>query len=808
MYLLRFGLGVVSLVGFLLHGGCCFQFPVVSVGDAQVELAVEGPSAFRVSVSYRGKPEQTASRMINVNGKAPAFEAHHLEWEAVPAVLLNTTFGSMQLSTKGRFELRDSSGNVLVASAQLASHDQKQLSVFLGLGDLFRGQGRNYFAAGFKPGAPLTANFSDPSIGNIYGGGSWSWAPQYYSPLDTYGALAVGTQDVPDTKPGSERCVGDTTGRQDCGYYGINQSGCLAKNCCWGPNTEDLPWCYEKTSASLSSYPASWVSSSGGVNWTIQGLAVDIYLMPAHSPKAFRKVHADLTGAPVLIPRYAFGFMAGRWGWKDRADIEENLGKFRSGSFPIDAFISDFEWFTTANDYGLPPAGSADYTDFGYTPTLFPDPRAQLAKYHSMGFKFAGIRKPRLGNTELLNTARSNAWLVPGGVDGKDRNMNFSIKAARDWYQQHNQHYLQDGVDFWWNDEGEVYYFMFDDWNDALASGFAKNDSSRRYFSLNRVYTPGMQRQGGAMWTGDVAVSWEALAQQPLALLNAQMMGMPYVGCDTGGFKGDDASPELLTRWYQLSAFMTIMRVHSHEKNTPHFPYLYGDEAADAMRKALELRYHMIPALYSLAHDAFTDGAPIARPLFMEYPADATAASITDQWLIGSSLLAAPIMAPGGSRSVYLPGTTRWFEFNTSNSHMGGSTLRISNASLDFIPAYCPAGSVLPLAPKIQSTGSIGSVGGALEMHVYSGADGAFSLVEDDGETNLYKTGVIRRTVFTWSDANKTLTWHVDNAAFTGPSVFTEVKVTLFAPGSQESSARTELKTEGSIPFGHRDLVV
>lgn len=592
----------------------------------------------------------------------------------------------------------------------------------------------------------------------------------------------------------------------------MTEAQCLAKACCWGPTNETLPWCFHKTTPPLSGYPASWKSQDNGpagmpgVAWTVDGTSVDIYLMPAADAYDFRRAHKELTGPPAMIPRYAFGFMAGRWGWKDRADIEEKLDAFRSGNFPIDAFISDFEWFTNANDYGLPPNGSATYTDFGYNAVTFPSPKEQLAKYHSMGFKFGGIRKPRLGNTDLLNTCRANGWLVPGGVNGVDRNMNYSTEAARKWYGDNNNHYLEDGVDFWWNDEGEVTYFMFDEWNDAQSSSFKAVKPKQRFFSLNRAYTPGMQKYGLAIWTGDVSVSWTSLSQQPEAMLNAQLMGMPYIGCDTGGFKGPNDTPELLTRWYQVAALMSIMRVHSNNEQIPHFPFLYGDAAAHAMRKALELRYALIPMLYSLGHLAFENGTPITRPLFMEIPQDSFVTNITDQWLVGTGLMAAPVMTPAEAgtnstyRNVYFPnataswqyqqrfehrGTNIWYEFNTSTTHVGGTSKNFL-VPLDVVPVFVRAGTILPLAPKIQHTGQL--PGGALQIQVYTGADASFTMVEDDGETTAYATdsGATRRTTFNWDHATKKFTWHVEGS-FKDKSIFTRYQLTVITPAGVQA---------------------
>merc|ERR1719502_2481918 len=153
------------------------------------------------------------------------------------------------------------------------------------------------------------------------------------------------------------------------------------------------------------------------------------------------------------------------------------------------------------------------------------------------------------------------------------------------------------------------------------------------------------------------------------------MMGMPYVGCDTGGFAGGNSPDELLTRWYQAAAFMGIMRVHSTEADTPHFPYLYSKDAQDAMRDALNIRYQMIPMIYSLAHEGFSNGMPMTRPLFMEFPNDAKVQTLGDQWLVGTGLMVAPVLAQGGQRSVYFPAGATWFELGSNKAHDGGSSL-------------------------------------------------------------------------------------------------------------------------------------
>eukprot|EP00928_Gymnodinium_smaydae_P088357 TRINITY_DN72458_c0_g1_i1.p1 TRINITY_DN72458_c0_g1~~TRINITY_DN72458_c0_g1_i1.p1 ORF type:complete len:860 (+),score=159.97 TRINITY_DN72458_c0_g1_i1:44-2581(+) len=767
-------------------------------GEANIELAVEGASAFRVTVSYIGDPQQRESPMI-ASRDASSYAPFKVEQTSQTSVSMETSFGSVLLDTAGPLgnvgsggdgvlELRDAKGKTLLKSPVFSSFDGVYLTAKLGASpsrdDV---NATTYLGAGASAGAPLVSTFSTPGVGNEYGGGAHSWAPQYYSLEDGYAALAVGSQDF------SNHTDYWTQGQPD-----------------------------------FSKYPANWTSTAEGVIWTVLGPTVDIYLMPAVDTYAYAAAYADLTGAPRVLPRYAFGFLAGRWGWTSRKYVEETLNHFRSGNFPADAFICDFFWFTQFNDYDVKPEGDENYHDFGYNNATFPDPTKQMKDYRDLGFRFGGIRKPRFGNPKYLNHLRENGWLLPGGLfkeNGQGRNMNFTTDEAREWYQQQNQHYLEDGVDFWWNDEGEVTYFQFDGWNQAQLAGVKLYNPERRFFTLNRAYTPGMQRQGLSVWTGDISVSWESLAQQPRYLLNYGLAGMPYVACDTGGFVGGNTSSELMARWYWSSAFMTVMRVHStmnydsvgHGKGlpvVPHFPWLFGKEAEVAMRKALEMRYMLLPTIYSLAHEAYSTGAPIMRPLLMEFGEDDRAVSISDQWLVGTGLLTAPVLAEGGNRSVYLPKLphgSEWYQFNTSTNYAGGKADDVS-VDLDETPLYCRSGTVLPLGPVIQHTGQLpgdrGKDQAQLEVQIYAGCDGSFALVEDDGESTGYEVGKTRTTTLRWSDSARTLTWTIDGDTV-HDSMFSTMSLVLFSPGVQggQRSSVQKLGEKGSYVFGSKEAV-
>eukprot|EP01012_Entosiphon_sulcatum_P028013 TRINITY_DN3384_c0_g1_i1.p1 TRINITY_DN3384_c0_g1~~TRINITY_DN3384_c0_g1_i1.p1 ORF type:complete len:742 (-),score=126.42 TRINITY_DN3384_c0_g1_i1:48-2273(-) len=539
--------------------------------------------------------------------------------------------------------------------------------------------------------------------------------------------------------------------------------------------------------------PGGWAYANKQVTFNLRGSAVDLYLMPAATVAQGQKAYWDLTGAPRLPPRYAFGFLACRWGWKDRQYIYDTLQQFRSGNFPLDAWISDFEWYTPQPDYSLPNTGSPTFVDFGYNNVTFPAPVQQLQQYHNdFHLRFGGIRKPRLGNSDLLVMAKNKGWLIGGS-----RNLNYSRQDVQTWYAEQLQHFLKEGVDFWWNDEGETLYTTFHWWNVAQANLLQSTFPNRRFFTINRSYNPGMQRLGLAIWTGDIPSTWPHLENTPGFVLNWGLAGVAYITCDIGGFDGAETA-ELLTRWYQVGVFMPIMRVHSSISDTPHFPFEWGPQAADAMRKALNLRYQLVPMIYSLAHASYSSGELIMRPLFWEF-SDPKASAITTQWLVGTGLMPAPIVANSTTRDVYLPtGPSLWYEFNTTLTHAPGSTLTVT-AQLDQIPVFVRAGTLVPLAPVTQYTDQL--PGGALDVQVYSGADADFDLVEDDGLTYDYEQGNTRVVSFHWDDTHRVLSWSV-SGKFAGDShSFGQVYATLFAKGERRSSGPLPIAAGGSINF-------
>jgi len=431
--------------------------------------------------------------------------------------------------------------------------------------------------------------------------------------------------------------------------------------------------------------PAYWHAAANGefVTWIFPGHTADLYLMPAATLKDAAKGYAQLTGHTPVPPLWAFGYLQSRWGWKNRAYIEDTLQKFSNFHLPVDGFIYDFEWFISQPDYGVPPSGAIGYSDFGWNPNLFPEPAKQIHDYKEQGVHFIGIRKPRLGNEESLGIMRSKGWALNATASGfESRDLNFANPDLRKWYIQHSAPLILAGVDGWWNDEGEASYTTYFYWNLAESNAWAIYRPNQRLWTINRAFSPGVQRIGATAWTGDIQANWKELKRTPTDLLNWSLAGMPYGACDIGGFF-NTPSAELLTRWMEAGVFFPIMRAHSEINAMPHFPWLYGTNAMNAIRDALDLRYRLIPFYYSLAHETFHTGLPLMRPLLMEFPDDPHVANLADEWMMGDSILAAPVLKSSAPVEVV---SSNWLK--TDGGQTGLRSDYFANEHLSGAPAF------------------------------------------------------------------------------------------------------------------------
>ncbi len=338
---------------------------------------------------------------------------------------------------------------------------------------------------------------------------------------------------------------------------------------------------------------------------------------------------------------------------------------------------------------------------------------------------------------------------------------------------------LATGVDGWWPDEGDAL---------DLPSRLVRNrmywDAYRldrpneRPYALHRNGAAGMSRYASFLWTGDVSSMWVTLKNQVPIGINSGLSGIPYWGTDIGGFVPTaEFTGELYVRWFQFGAFCPLFRSHGRVW-TLRLPWGWnqgaptGDVASETRftipeaeyhnaavepicKKYLELRYRMMPYLYSAVHECTQSGIPVMRSLWLHYPNDSAAVARGDEYLWGRDILVAPVVEKGAAeRRVYLPHGA-WYDFWTNEKVDGGREVT-RKVDLETIPLYVRAGAIVPMGPLKQYTAE--KVDGPLDISVYPGADGSFLLYEDDGGTFEYKKGEWMGIQMAWNDARKAIT--------------------------------------------------
>jgi alpha-glucosidase len=251
-----------------------------------------------------------------------------------------------------------------------------------------------------------------------------------------------------------------------------------------------------------------------------------------------------------------------------------------------------------------------------------------------------------------------------------------------------------------------------------------------RPFVLTRAGYAGVQRYS-AVWTGDNVASWDHLRLSIPMLLNMGVSGVPLIGSDVGGFSGNP-SPELYARWLQAATLTPFLRSHSESGSNPHEPYSFGEQFTRINRASVELRYQLLPYLYSLFHEHTRTGAPVMRPLWFQYPDDSRTYTIEDEYLVGRDLLVAPVVRESATkRGVYFPAGDNWVDWWTGKTYEGGKDAEIE-APLNRLPLFARAGAVIPTQSVVQHTGEMMKL--PLSLLVVPGADGASSFYEDAGE--------------------------------------------------------------------------
>jgi alpha-D-xyloside xylohydrolase len=590
------------------------------------------------------------------------------------------------------------------------------------------------------------------------------------------------------------------------------------------------------------------------------GDCVDYYFMYGGNADGVIAQMRDLTGQVPMFPLWTFGYWQSKERYKSQNEIVGVVKKYRDLGVPIDGIIQDWQYW--GNNY--------QWNSMEFLNPEYPDPKKMIDDVHklnahmiiSIWASFGPKTKPyelldkggMLFNIKTWPESGLETWPPdlnhPSGVRVYDA---YNPEARNIYWDQLNKGIFSLGMDGWWMDSTEPDHLQFKptdlDTKTYLGSfrkvrnafplmtvgGVSDHQrsvtSDKRVFILTRSVFAGQQRYGANTWSGDTQASWDVLRRQITAGLNLSLCGNPYWNSDIGGFflgkypkkLNDPEYRELYVRWLQFGAFCPMMR--SHGADAPREIYQFGNKGNkiyDAIEKSINLRYTLLPYIYSTSWDITVHNSSMMRALVMDFAKDKEALDITDQYMFGNSILVCPVtkqmyvnindkestkvedFSIVKTKEVYLPKNVDWFDFWTGEKISGGQ--KVNKATpIDIIPLYVKAGSIIPFGPKVQYATE--KKWDNLEIRVYPGTDGKFVLYEDENDNYNYEKGAFSTIEFQWNDKEKKLTICPRNGNFKG--MLTErVFNIVIVDKTNGLGNQPSLKFNKSIRYKGKTLVV
>ena len=541
----------------------------------------------------------------------------------------------------------------------------------------------------------------------------------------------------------------------------------------------------------------------GSYVWMEYADQLDYYFIYGEDARGITKGYQLLTGAVPMLPKWAFGYVQSKERYVDAQELVAVVKEYRDRQIPLDCIVLD--WRSWEGDL---------WGEKVFDKSRFPDPIDMVDKIHAMHARLMISIWPNMapGGTN------SAEMLEHGYMLGNRSTYNAFLEDARNLYwKQASEGLFSSGLDAWWCDCTEPFE---GDWKGTMKpepearigvncdearryldpayisaysllhskgiyDGQRKTKDGKRVVNLTRSSYAGQHRYSTITWSGDTAASWDTLKKQIPAGLNFCVTGEPFWTTDIGAFfvknkeqwfwsgeyEGgceDKGYRELYLRWFQFGVFLPMFR--SHGTDTPREVWRFGEKGSvfyDSLVAFTELRYKLMPYIYSLAGDVSQNGGSIIRPLGMDFKEDRRTADIGDEFMFGPSILVCPIVEPyfyeSGSEilrrervtDVYLPAGFEWIDFWTGERFDGGQSITYT-VSLETIPLFVKAGSIIPMSLKpVMNVEEIDP--GELDIMVYSGNDAQFVLYEDSGDGYEYESGEFACTTFTWDQESRSL---------------------------------------------------
>ncbi len=566
--------------------------------------------------------------------------------------------------------------------------------------------------------------------------------------------------------------------------------------------------------------------------------AVSYYVIYGKTTNDIYRNYGDLCGFAPLPPKKSFGYIQCKQKYVTQKEVLEVAKKHKAKGYPIDYMIVDwFHWDVLG--------------DMDMNKERWPNPTQMNKELKDMDINCMISCWPRFKseskNFDILN---KNGWLM---TDKTGRPMNGTAwdnrgalidntnSDAANWYWNTiRDNYTSKGFDSYWLDESEpdvvpYNYYLYKGLGAKVYNIYPyfhakgvytghRRDLEERVFLLTRSAWLGTHQFGTAFWSSDIYAEWDVLERQVSAGVNFCASGMPYWSSDIGGWhsfqrdrKAPDAKrlltsdvgpdkmnvnypdyPEMYVRWFQYGTFCPTFRAHG--SRSVNEVWSYGEEVEKILVKYLELRYNLLPYIYSNARKATTDNTPLMRGLWIDFMKDEEVMDIKDEYLFGSSILVAPVVKPGvESRHVYLPKGSDWYDIRTNKKYSGGTKIK-AKAKIETIPLYVKSGSILPKANGLKNALQTLE---KIDIYIYPGADGAFEMYDDEGTKYNYEKAEFVNIKFSWDDKSQKLT--IGDREGEYPGMQKEIKFNVVKVGAKSSSYTDTTKAGKTVKYvGHK----
>ena len=617
----------------------------------------------------------------------------------------------------------------------------------------------------------------------------------------------------------------------------------------WQPDG-DVSYCGLRVAAPRSEAEKNQLSI-----WSEMSPDMDYYFIAGQNLDEVISGYRTLTGKASLYPKWTLGFWQSRERYQSSKDIEENLKKFRDLKIPVDNIVQDW------NYWKLDSWGSHEFEAARY-----PNPQAMLDSVHAMNGRFMISVWPKFYDTvKNYKELDSKGWMYHQAIKDDIHDWlgfrgsfydAYSDGARKMFWRQMDENLYTKykfGIDAWWMDASEPnvrdctpmwyrkalsgptalgtsteYFNAYSIVNaDAIYNGQRSVNPNQRVFLLTRSGFAGEQRYSTATWSGDIATRWEDMRAQMTAGLNYSMAGLPFWGMDQGGFcvenryvaaqqefdkTGKENADlkewrELQARWNQFGCFVPLYRTHGQWPTREVWNIAPADHPAYKTIVAYDkLRYRLMPYLYSMAGMVHFKDYTMMRGLVMDFNGDDNVYDIKDQWMFGSALMACPVGEyQKYSRNVYLPKQKGWYDFYTGKHYAGGQTI-VADAPFDKIPVFVPEGSILPVGPEMEWSDQ--KKAELIDLYVYAGKDGSYTLYEDEETNYNYEKGKYAMIDFRYNDAQKTITIAARKGSFDGMLQKRRFNIVLVSDNNQQGISLAKAPKGKMVKYAGKAVTV